>query len=236
MMFRPVIAIVLAATLVAAGKERPSLLDTDPDVVYLEQTIKKPIELRVIKEAPIYSDKDGRRSLGTITVGQTVTLEAMTERAYRVSAKTGGHKIRGWVGPWAFASKDPDFVENLKKLYKRQLEVAELIKAKQVAIGMTLDEIGLSLGEPTKKTTRQTAQGLSGSYEFIEYEEIPHYNYIRDPITGVVHKQLSHVTREEKGKTVIEFENEVVTAIEETEDRGGASKVRIVVPPVIFGW
>jgi ABC-type sulfate transport system substrate-binding protein len=43
------------------------------------------------------------------------------------------------------------------------------------------------------------------------------------------------VTQEEKGKTVIEFEDEVVTAIEESEDRKGGN-VRIVVPPVVFGW
>jgi hypothetical protein len=33
----------------------------------------------------------------------------------------------------------------------------------------------------------------------------------------------------------VEFENNIVTAIEESEDRQGGN-VRIIVPPVVFGW
>ena len=56
-----------------------------------------------------------------------------------------------------------------------------------------------------------------------------------DPVSGQVFRQLSHVTREEKGKTTVEFENGVVTAVRETEDRGPGS-VRIIVPPLLFRW
>jgi ABC-type sulfate transport system substrate-binding protein len=82
---------------------------------------------------------------------------------------------------------------------------------------------------------RRTKQGQSGKWEYIDYEEVKHYVTRVDPLTGAAYRQLSHVTQEEKGKTVIEFEDEVVTAIEESEDRKGGN-VRIVVPPVVFGW
>ena len=56
-----------------------------------------------------------------------------------------------------------------------------------------------------------------------------------DPATGAIYRQLSHVTQEEKSKTAVEFENGLVTAITESEDRKGGN-VRIIVPPLIFGW
>jgi len=227
--------VFLAGTLVVSAQSRRSLLDSDPDVIYLEEHVDKPIELMIIKDAPIFGDKDGKRRLGEVKAEQKVFLQAMTDKAYRVSAKTGGNKVTGWVAPWAFASKDPKFVENLKKLYERQMEVMVLIEEGRPAIGMTVDEVSKALGKPTKTTARQTEEGRTGIWEFIAYEEISHYNYVRDPLTGKVFRQLSHVTREERGKIVVEFKDEVVTAIEETESDDGGG-VKIIVPPVIFGW
>ncbi|MGB1130175.1 MAG: hypothetical protein ACPG4K_08990, partial [Haloferula sp.] len=133
------------------------------------------------------------------------------------------------------APPERKFVDNLKKLYERQLEVAKLIAEGRPAIGMTVEEVGKALGKPTKTTARQTKKGRTGIWEFITYDEISHYNYVRDPLTGKVFRQLSHVTREERGKIVVEFENEVVTAIEETENDNDGG-VKIIVPPIIFGW
>ena len=230
------LSLVISATAeVKPGKERKSLLDSDPDVVYLAQTIKKPIELTVIKEAPVFSDKGGTSRVGFIKAGQTVPLEAMTQKAYRVRGKGTRDDITGWVSPTAFSSKDPDFVANLKKLYTRQIEVQTLIAAKKVAIGMSLDEVSMAKGKPTKTSVRRTANGQSGIWEYIHYETVNHYIDRLDPRTGQVYRQFSYATQEEKGKTVIEFTNDVVSAIEETEDSKGG-KVRSVGPPVVFGW
>lgn len=229
-----VLAIALAPALAVAQSKR-SLLDSDPEVIYLEEQIDKPVELRVIKEASIYSDKEGKRRLGTLVTGQKVILQAMTDRAYRISGQTSANKVSGWVTPWAFASKDPEFVENLKKLYEREMEVNKLIAEHRAAIGMTVDEVGQALGNPTKTKVRQTEKGRSGSWEFINYEEVSHYNYVTDPVSGRVFRQLAYVTKVERGKTLVEFEDEVVTAIEETENREGGA-VKIVIPPVVFGW
>jgi hypothetical protein len=216
-------------------QERRSLLDSDPEVVYLDRTLPKPIKLTVIKEAPVYSDKSGSHRLGFLKANQTVELEAITEKAYRVRGKSLHDGIVGWVAPWAFSSKDPDFVENLKKLYHRQMAVQAIIDAKEVAIGMTMDEVGQAKGKPTKTTLRRTATGQSGQWEFIDYEETKHYVTRVDPSTGLVYRQLSHVTQEEKSKVTVEFENDVVTAVEESEDNKGGN-VRVIVPPVVFHW
>lgn len=106
--------VLAAAAEIKPAKARKSLLESDPDVVYLAQTIKKPILLTVIKEAPVFSDKGGMSRIGTLKAGQTLPLEAMTEKAYKVRGQGTRNDISGWVPPWAFSSKDPDFVANLK--------------------------------------------------------------------------------------------------------------------------
>ncbi len=232
-------ALLLSFFLPAAAQvkkgERKSLIDRDPDVIHLAEHVAKPIELRVIKEAPVYSDKNGKNRLGMLKSDQTVVLEAMTDRAYKVRGEGTYHGISGWVGPHAFASKDPDFVENLKKLHKRQLEVQELIANKELAIGMTPEEVEKSRGTPTKTRVKQTQRGQSGRWEYVDYEQVTHYNYVRDPISGQVFRQVSHVTQVEKGKTVVEFAGGVVTSLEESVQET-ASPVKIVVPPVVFVW
>jgi hypothetical protein len=215
--------------------ERPSLLDADPAVVYLDQTVKAPIELEIIKEAPVFGDKEGSHRLGFIKAGQKVKLEAITDKVYRVRGQGTKDGIAGWVAPWAFSSKDPQFVENLKKLYARQIEVQSMIATHQVAIGMTIDEVALSLGKPTKTSMRRTGTGQSGTWEFIDYEEQKNYATRVDPATGQIFRQLVSITQVEKGKTSVEFENEIVSAIQESEDHHGGN-VRIIVPPLIFGW
>jgi hypothetical protein len=229
------VSLFLPAAAQTRRPERRTLLDRDPDVIHLAEHVKNPIELRVIKDATVFSDKNGKNQLGALVADQVVVLEAMTERAYKVRGKGTRHGISGWVGPHAFASKDPDFVANLKKLHARQIEVQALIDERQVAIGMTPEEVDKARGAPTKTQLKQTDKGETGRWEYIDYEQVSHYATVRDPVSGQIYRQLTHVTEEIKGKTVVEFRNGVVSSLEESERRRGVD-VRIVVPPVIFAW
>ena len=89
--------------------------------------------------------------------------------------------------------------------------------------------------EPTKTSVRKTATGQSGRWDFIQYEDVKNYATEVDRTTGQTFRRLVSVTRVEKGKTAVEFENDIVTAVEESEDHQG-SNVRIIVPPLVFGW
>jgi hypothetical protein len=221
--------------LATAQRERKSLLDSDPNVVYLNQVLKDPVKLTVIKEAPVFSDFDGRQRLGILRAGQDVEVEAITDRVYRVRGRGARDGIAGWVAPWAFSSSNPDFVEVLKKFYEREMAVKALIDEGRIAIGMTLDEVKRCKGEPTKTSMRKTEDGQATQWEFIDYDEIRHYVTHIDPYTRQTYRTLSHITQEERGKLTVEFENGTVTAIEETrDDRRG--NVRIIVPPIVFGW
>ncbi|MES2982780.1 MAG: hypothetical protein V4727_10745 [Verrucomicrobiota bacterium] len=216
-------------------KDKESLLESEPGVVYLNQVFEKPLKLNVIEQAQVFSDKDGKHRLGFLKADQVVELEGMTEKAYRVRGKGTNDGIAGWVSPKAFSHSDTEFVEKLKKIYERQISVNEIIKNKGLAIGMSTKEVELSRGKPTKTTMRVTPTGESGTWEYIEFDEVKHYITQVDPSSGQAYRQLSHVTREETGKTTVEFKDGAVSALEEMEDKGPGN-VKIIVPPVVFGW
>lgn len=231
------LALISTIPLAAAPTTKKSGLDNDPEVLYLKQYTSVPIKFLTIENTALYASKKGKssRKIGTLSSGTSVELLAMNENAYRISGPGKYGTLKGWVSPKSLANQDPKFVENLKKLYERQMKVQALIKNNQVAIGMSLSEVLESLGEPTKREDRVTKDGRSGKYEFIQYDEQKHYRYVTDQRTGNVYKQLSHVTKEEKTNTTVEFENNVVTAITAKEDNG-PGKVNIIVPPIIFGF
>lgn len=230
-----ILATLPAGAEIRKAKKSSSLLNDDPDVVYVEEFSDKKIELLVAKPGPVYITKKGGRKLGVLKVNTKVELIGFNEKAYKVRGTATHGGVSGWVSPKILASKDKDFVANFQKVYERQKVVRELIANHEVAIGMTTDEVAEALGRPTKTKVRQTAKGKTGKWEFIQYEEQDHYTYVRDPATGRTYRQYSHTTKEELGKLVVEFENEVVTAIEESENNEGG-KVKIVVPPVVFAW
>ena len=232
-----VLLLLLLASAAATAdlREKSSLLNDDPEVVYTEEFTDKKIELLVVKAAPVYSTKKGGRKLGVLKVDTKVTFVGMTERVYKIRGTAVHGGVSGWVSPKALGSRDKDFVENFKKVYERQKVVRDLIAKHEIAIGMSMEEVSAALGRPTKTKVRQTVKGKTGVWEFIQYEEQDHYQTLRDPLTGGFYRRYSHTTREEIGKIVIEFENEVVTAIEESENNGDG-KVKIVTPPLIFAW
>lgn len=217
------------------GNSRKSLLDSDPEVIYLSEIVDAPIKLKVIKQAPVYSDKEGTIRVGFLKADQTVTLEGMTAKVYKVRGEGTRNGLAGWVAPWAFSHPQEDFVAKLKQLYERQIAVNEIIAKKGIAIGMTPAEVEKSRGKPTKTSVRRTAEGEAGSWEYIDYEDVKNYITRVDPATGQVFRQLASITREEKGRSVVEFKDGLVTALEETENRGQGD-VRIIVPPLVFRW
>lgn len=215
--------------------ERGTRIDDDPAVVHLGDVLDELPELAVVREAPVFSDHNGRHRLGFLRANQTVKVEAITDKAYRVRGQGTRDGISGWVAPWAFSAREPDFVEQFRKFYDRQIAVNKLIAAGQAAIGMTLEEVGRARGKPTKTAVRQTADGTSGQWEFITFDEQKNYATRLNPVTGRYYRELVSVTQIEREKTVIEFEDDIVTAIEEsTAERGG--NVRIVVRPLFFRW
>lgn len=227
----------LSLTIIAYGISTllatASKLDSDPEVVFFDE--KDPMVLLVVKPSTVFATKKGGRRLGAYPVDTKVKLLGMTDKGYMVKGKAKHSMVTGWVSPQNLASTDPKFIKNLKSHYKREMEIRELIAHQEIAIGMTVEEVGRSIGKPTKEESRVTKDGRSGKWEFAKGKEKKHYTNTVDPRTGQVFRRFSHVTFEETEKLTVEFENDLVTAISSMKNNGVAN-VKIVVPPIIFAY
>lgn len=218
-----------------AAAPKKSLLNNDPDVIYLNEHNTRTIHLMVAKPATAYATKNGDHRLGVFKPNTKVQLLAITDKAYRVKGRASHAGVTGWVNPKLLTSTNKNFISNLKAFYKRQMIVKELIANKKIAIGMTLEEIVKSLGEPTETEVRQTAEGESGKWAYVVTREQKHYRTVIDRHTGRAYRQLSHITTEEKSRTTIEFEKNIVTSITRKTNKGPGN-VRIIPAPVVIHW
>lgn len=212
-----------------------SLLNSDPDVIYMKNHTDEKIFLLVVKPATIYSTKKGGRKLGKFPANTKVELLAITDKAYRVKGKAGRYGAAGWVSPKLLAAKEKDFIAKFKQFYERQIMVNQLIANQDVAIGMTLGEVRQSMGEPTESELRQTKEGEDGKWDYVVTEEKKHYRRVYNPHTGLTYRQLSHVTIEEKSRVTVEFDKGLVTAVTRKRNNG-PGKTHIIPAPVVCWW
>ncbi len=217
-------------------KSESTFLKNDQDVIFIEDLTAEKIVFDVIENRPVFFTKQGNNKLASIQKGAKAELIAFDDRAYKIKTKGRNGNIVGWVSPHALSCNDPDFISNFKKVYERQIIVNQYIRNEEVTIGMTPEEVIASLGEPTKTSLRRTNKGDSGRFEYIETYEQKHYAYFRDPRTGQSYKKLSHVTEEIKSKTVIDFENHAVSAIEESIDNSIRKRPSIVTRPIYLDY
>ena len=237
MMNRLLIGILLGSVMaLAAEKERGngkrSLIDSDPEVIYVADLLsdKEAVELTVTEPAQVYTSKNGGRKLGVLKGGK-VKLIGFDNRACKIQ----GQGQTGWIKPSLLSAEKGNIQELLKTVYTREMEVKRLVAQGEIALGMSRDEVCRVYGKPTKQTLRRTKEGMSGTMEFAEYEEVKHYEPLVDRYTGAIYRRYTHTTQEEKSKVVIEFEQGVASAIEESEQENGGD-VKVVVRPIVWIW
>ena len=209
-----------------------STLPQEKGGVYLEDLLDKPIKLKVIKATPVYSSLKGDRWLGNLVPGHTATLLAISDKAYRVRARARQGQVAGWVSPKAFQGIDDEMVKKLKKLAERELLVQDLISKKQIAMGMTIGEVEKSLGRPDNRSSKVTKKGRTDKVEYITYERVAQ-TVTRPDRFGRLFQSTVYV-KVPVGKLTIEFEDELVTSIEEAEGDNVAGPVTVVPPPIVL--
>jgi hypothetical protein len=229
--------IFLAAILFSAGAHAATsgAVVREEGAIYIEDLLPKPVKLATIADAPIYYKIDMARYLGTLKKGQVVELQAVADGTYRVRGQAQQGQVAGWVDPKFLNPLKKDFLENLKQNAARRDEVKALIAKNEVAINMTPEEVMLSLGKPAKKTSRLDAKGREEVWEFVKYERVPQEVLGRDPAGNLV-KSITYI-KVPSGKLAITFENNLVSALEQTEGTlAHAAQVKIVPAPFVVGF
>lgn len=223
--------------------------------IYLSDFGLKPLRVKVLRAAPCYFDIGLTRYAGTLRYPQAVQIEAVADHACRIrgNAQQGG--VAAWIPYEDLEPLPENLVANLKKSEERRKIVEALIAKNEVAIGMTIDEVGRSLGKPQKKTKRADKDGTQQVWEFIKYELVPQTSYA----PGYTQSVVTYPTGTGTGGVVVSggagytastiyikvavgtlkvtFKDEIVESLDQSEGTTvGAGQVSIVTPPLNVYW
>ena len=222
----------------SSGNQRSLLggseLNREAGAIYLEGILKKPIKLKVVRETPVYLQLDGKRNIGTLVANREVELLALSDKAYRIRGRAKHDQVAGWIRPSDVDGLSKGLKENLKKVYERAVIVEDLVQHNQVALGMTLDEVMRSLGNPTRTSSSLDKDGRKDIFEYVTFENVAQQGPMTLGANGQYYSSVYYV-KVETGKVAIKFENEQVTSIEENEgipNTGGG--VKIVPSPIVL--
>lgn len=209
-----------------------SNLVKEDGAIYLEEMLSKEVPVRISLAAPTYSTLNADRFLGNMLPNQNAVLLAVSDKAYRVRGKAKQGQIAGWITKGAVEGLAPEFESNLRKCYERYMIVKDLIEKNQVALGMTVDEVMASIGPPDKRGSKITKDGRTDSLEYISYKRVPQTVTVNDPYGRPI--QTTQYVEVESGRVIIDFVDNTVTSIEETEGVDLGNGVGSVPPPVFF--
>lgn len=220
---------------------RPELNSRDRHAIYLEDHLRpdQRVILPMAQDAQLFRTSRADMAVGQVNAGMAAEILAFTEHGLLVRVPDGlnGNMILGWVGKAMVDGPEPEFFTALQELETRRRVVAELIEDRQVAIGMTPEEVKAALGQPTEERIRETADGVSGVLAWVEVRRIPIVDNVRDRYTGEWRQQIVGYQTIEQGRTEVEFANGTVHAIERSRDRRRARELPTVpLPVVIPGW
>lgn len=217
----------------AQSSRRPSALAPEPGTINVEDLLPQPLRVKIAQECPIYFHATFDRAAGSMAPGTIVTLIGLSDTAYRVRGRARHGDVAGWVRPVDVISPDPNLAANLKKMYERQQQVADLIGKHQVALGMTLEEVGEALGKPTRKSSRVTAAGRQDRLEYAIWDKVPQVTTMQDQFGRLV--QTVVYVKVEVGTLSIGFKDNIVESIDETKGNPlGGGAVKIVPGPVFI--
>jgi hypothetical protein len=227
--------------------------------IYLADFTKQLPRVKLNAAAPCYFDADMRRYAGTLRFPQSVQLDAVSSDGklrVRGHARQGG--VAAWIDPGFIEGMPADFVDNLRRAEERRRKVDELIARKEVAMGMTSDEVMRSLGKPQKRTSKVGPDGSRQTYEYIKYDLIPQTSYTpsyaqtittstvqpepgKKVETVVVRSSSGYnaatvYVKVSVGTMTITFDEGVVESIEQTEGTLVRAKAAIVAPPINVFW
>ncbi|HQZ26603.1 MAG: hypothetical protein KA250_03285 [Verrucomicrobiales bacterium] len=210
-----------------------SELVKEEGAVYLEGMVEKELSIRVVQPAGVYSTLGGDRWLGNLLPNQNAVLLAVSDKAYRVRAKAKQGQVAGWVSKSSVTGIPEGFEESLRQYYARYVIVSELIENHQVALGMTVAEVTTSIGPPDKRGSKINSEGRTDTLEYISYERVPQTVTSIDPFGRVV--ASTQYIEVESGRVQIDFENDTVISLSESEGLNFANtKIPVTVPPPVF--
>lgn len=248
---------ILAAAFMAGSMSWAGPIVREPGAIYLSDFELTDARFPLTGPANCYFDANMKRYAGTLRFPQRVQLDAVSPAGmYRVrgNARQGG--VAAWIEPRFLDGVPEDLVPKLRAADERRREVEALIARNEVAIGMTLDEVGRSLGKPQKRSSTTNREGSTQTFEYIRYKLVPQTIYTpayAQTVLGITpdpRRRLETVVvrggyglnassvyvKVPVGTIKVSFLNGIVESIEESEGTLVGADASMVVPPVNLVW
>jgi len=246
-----------AALLLTASFAFGGPIVREPGVIYLSDFELADARFPLTGPANCYFDARMRRYAGQLRFPQRVELDAVSpDGLYRVrgNARQGG--VVAWIEPRFLDGVPEDLVPKLRAADERRREVEALIARNEIAIGMTPDEVGRSLGKPQKRSSTTNREGSTQTFEYVRYKLIPQTVYTptyAQTVLGITpdpRRRLETVVvrggyglnastvyvKVPVGTINVGFVDGIVESIEESEGTLVGANASIVVPPVNVAW
>ncbi len=239
--------------LFVAASLHASPIVREPGAIYLSDFGDNPLRVSVSRAARCYFDLSMTRYAGTLRYPQQVQVVAVADAGCRVrgNAQQGG--VVAWVAYDDLTGLPPDFLATMKKAEERRQMVEALIARKEVAIGMTSDEVRRSLGKPAKTTKRASKEGSEELWEYVKYDLVPQTTYTPGVTQTVIPSNKPGAPANVVTQTVmigntvylkvpvgtlkVAFKEGLVDSLDQTEGTlVGAGQVSIVTPPLNVYW
>lgn len=226
------VALVVFVWLPAALAAAPIIREAG--AIYLSDFDAKPLKLALREPAPAYFDFAGTRYVGTLRFPQVVEVQAVSKGPYRVRGQAQQGQVLGWVDPKKLAPLDPDFLAALEKSEARRQTVTALIAKNEVGLGMTPDEVELSIGKPQKRNRRSSqGQDAQETWEYVKYANVPQNTLITGPDGGS--NIVTTYVKTAIGRLAVTFKNGMVESLDQTEGTTFDDvRSSVVVPPVVL--
>lgn len=225
----------------ALGMTLGGLLHAGPIIretgaIYLSDFAAKPMKLKVLEPAPAYFDLTTRRYAGTLRAAQIVEVQAISDKLYRVRGNAQQGQILGWVDPKFLQPIPKDVLAALMKSEERRKTVEALIAKNEVALGMTTDEVQLSLGKPQKKTSRASKdKALEQIFEYVKYNLVPQTTNVIGP-GGIMNIATTYI-KTPVGTLTVTFKDGIAESLDQSEGSvASGGETTIVAPPILVYW
>jgi len=216
----------------AAAVRKKSRASRESGTIYLKDFTDQEIKVAITRPVGLYTTLSGANWLGNLLPNQQATLLAVSDRAYRVRGRAKQGQVAGWIGKYAVEGISDELIEGLEKLHARQMIVDDLISKRQVALGMTIEEVEASIGSPDRRHSNTGPTGRIDIYEYVTYDRVPHTTTSFDPWGYPV--QTTVWIKVESGRVTISFKDGVISSVEESEGVDFAAESGRIVPPPIF--
>ena len=116
------LAVLVASSLVLApawgqlSSPRKSSLSPEPGTIDVEDLLPKPVLLKILREAPVYSRATLEHALGSMAPSTQVKLVGLADQACRVRGRARHGDVAGWVRLADLQLPDPDLLATERKL------------------------------------------------------------------------------------------------------------------------